>query len=157
MNPRRPPALRKLEGSKTTMPGIQINNSEGIPLDGCPVPPKGTTKKGKKFWEATVVGLYNMGMLSTTDLPGLESMLYAYEELVICQDQLKTFDKLHAGEDPALYAKDRGYLHRQYITAQSEFTKLLGRFGCTPSDRTRLPIVESDTDNKDPLSMILGD
>ena len=153
----KPQVLAELSGIKPQT-SYEVNPTKGIQLDGIPLPPKGTTRKGKQFWEATVPALFAMGMLSTTDLAELEALLFSYEELQESISKLRAFDKEHKGDLTEATARARGYMHRQYTASQANFNTLSARFGLTPVDRTRLPIIgQEDDKGKDPLAQLLGE
>ena len=116
------------------------NLSLGIPLEGYPLPPKGTTAKGKKMWSNTIIPLIDMGVISMTDVASMEEMLCIYQELQTAKDALKRYDKNNPEwflDSSTINTRQR--LSKVYLTSLDSWMKISGKYGLTPSDRRNLP------------------
>lgn len=136
---------------------IKFNVTAGVPLEGIPLPPRGTSAKGKEFWNTTIPALCKMGTLSYTDVAQMENLLTAYEVLLKSQAELKAWDS-QKHELTIEDAKARKIFLQNYTLAQDSFNALSRAFGLTPVDRTRLPQLQEDSklSNKkdDPLEAL---
>ena len=133
---------------------LHYNPTEGIPLEGIPVCPRGTTKRGKKFWNTTIPYLCQIGVLSYTDLAQMEALLFSYEALQKSIDDLRQWDSIeHTLDRDNILARKN--LVTTYNISQTNFNTLASKFGMTPSDRTKLPIISyKEEKEEDPLSML---
>lgn len=143
-----------IDKNKKHYEDMHYNPTEGIPLDCVPLCPRGVSKRGKEFWNGTIPYLCKIGVLSYTDLSQLESLLFAYEALQKSVDELKLWDSTEH-EQTHENVMTRKSLVSTYNTCQSNFNSLASKFGMTPVDRTRLPIIsEKNETEEDPLDIL---
>lgn len=117
----------------------KFNNSDGVLLEGIPLPPEGLTRRQKKFWNSQVPVMYRMKMLSETDMPQLLNLVEAYEVLETCKDNIKTIQKDYKKDFGEEYLKMYGKASSLYFQASQNYNKLASLFGMTPVDRRYLP------------------
>lgn len=120
--PRKPTALKKLQGSDKIHPG-RINHNEPTPARGIGPANSTLTEYEQEIWDE-VVGISYRGVLGEADRIALEMMCRLIAEMRL------DFAEMTAAK----------------IT---QLSQLLGRFGMTPSDRTKIVIPKES--NKNPF------
>ena len=117
---KKPTALKQLQGTANDHPGRQ-NQDQPIPPRGIGPPNKVLTGMEKEIWDE-VVGISYAGVLGEADRIALEMMCRLISEM------RTNFEEMTAAKITQLSA-------------------LLGRFGMTPSDRTKIVIPKSKNAN----------
>ena len=120
--------------------------------------PRRYSKETRKAWDAIVPSLLLQGVLTEKDLPSLGMMFDHYQNYV---DTKKLYDKykIDLSLPPAELIKQtqaKRHLHAMMHDSMNEFNKLASKFGCTPTDRSKLPINQDHKKEEDPLSIVLG-
>ena len=119
-NPRKPTALRELHGTIKDHPGRQ-NHSQPVPTRGIGQAPKHFDEAHSEVWDE-IVGQMYAGVLGEADRLALETLC----RLVI---EMRTdFTEMTAAK-------------------LTQMSNLLGRFGMTPSDRTKISIPKGEKKN----------
>lgn len=114
--------------------------------------PKQYSKDTKKAWKAIVPNLILMGSLTEQDLPSLSMMFDAYEDYYQTREDYLTF--IQASNSFDKQSMDtRRRLFTTMNDARDQFNRLAARFGCMPTERSRLPINKEE--DEDPLAVIL--
>jgi hypothetical protein len=119
-SPRKPTALKKLQGTDKQHPE-RLNENEPIPVRGIGPHHSTLTKYEAAIWDE-VVGISYSGVLGEADRIALEMMCRLIAEMRL------NFEEMTAAK----------------IT---QLSQLLGRFGMTPSDRTKISIPKEKNKN----------
>lgn len=125
-----------------------------IPKDITLKPPKHYEKETKKSFNVITRNLIAMGALSEQDLPSLQLMMDCLDDYYKLGNLLKHLDETTTERDE-FYYKTRDKLMKRKAEAMRNFYLWVGRFGCTPVDRTKLVCGEITNDENDPLDIIL--
>lgn len=115
--PRKPQALRELQGTDRDHPGRQ-NKNQPVVTRGIGPAPDHLPDAVRKIWDEIVTNMY-AGVLGEADRLALETL--ARLVYVMRTD----FDEMNAAK-------------------LSQLSGLLGRFGMTPSDRTKIVVPKKD-------------
>lgn len=118
--PRKPQALREIHGTANDHPGRQ-NKEQPIPERGIGPAHTSLTEYEQQVWDE-VVGIQYAGVLGEADRVALEMMCRLIAEMRL------NFEEMTAAK----------------IT---QLSQLLGRFGMTPSDRTKIVIPKGQKKN----------
>ena len=118
--PRKPKALRELQGTIKDHPGRQ-NQNQPEPTRGIGPANSTLTEYEREIWDE-VVGISYRGVLGEADRIALEMMCRLIAEMRL------NFEEMTAAK----------------IT---QLSTLLGRFGMTPSDRTKISIPQEKNKN----------
>ena len=119
-SPRKPTALKKLQGTDKQHPE-RLNENEPIPVRGIGPHHSTLTEYEASIWDE-VVGISYSGVLGEADRIALEMMCRLIAEMRL------NFEEMTAAK----------------IT---QLSQLLGRFGMTPSDRTKISIPKEKNKN----------
>lgn len=120
MTARKPQALREIQGTAKDHPSRQ-NKEQPIPARGIGPTHSSLTEYEAAIWDE-VVGISYAGVLGEADRIALEMMCRLIAEMRL------NFEEMTAAK----------------IT---QLSQLLGRFGMTPSDRTKIVIPKKENDN----------
>jgi len=118
--PRKPTALRKLQGTIDDHPGRQ-NKNQPEPERGIGPPPSHLDDTHQNVWDEIVSNMY-AGVLGEADRMALETLT----RLVV--EMRTNFEEMTAAK-------------------LSQLSTLLGRFGMTPSDRTKIVVPKQEKTN----------
>lgn len=118
--PRKPRALRELQGTLKDHPGRQ-NHNEPIPTRGAGEPPLSLNEFEREIW-AEIIGISYHGVIGEADRMALEMMCRLVAEMRL------DFSEMTAAK----------------IT---QLSNLLARFGMTPSDRTKIVVPKKEKSN----------
>lgn len=118
--PKKPTALKELNGSAKHDPQ-RINKNEPVPSRGIGPPASILSKYEQDVWDE-VVGQMYAGVLGEADRIALEMMCRLIAEMRL------NFEEMTAAK----------------IT---QLSQLLGRFGMTPSDRTKIVVPKAESKN----------
>lgn len=107
-----------------------------------PIAPSTLGPVGVEQWNILAPQLRSLGLLTQLDLPALELMCAAYDELAQCNEELS--------KTPTFYATDKGTLCQHPMVNQrknlrAEIKRLMACFGMTPSDRAGVQITKPKT------------
>lgn len=140
----KPTALKILQGNPGKKP---LNDSEPIPPQGIPEPPKWMSKTAKQGWAEIAPVLHEMGVLTMADGIALQGLCVAYANWV---DAVKYIDKNNPTYEVTLSQRvtdaesaTRELPRPQVAIANSEWekvSKMLAKFGMTPSDRSKIKL-----------------
>lgn len=119
-SPRKPTALKKLQGTDKQHPE-RLNENEPVPVRGIGPNHSSLTEYEAAIWDE-VVGISYAGVLGEADRIALEMMCRLIAEMRL------NFEEMTAAK----------------IT---QLSQLLGRFGMTPSDRTKISIPKEKNKN----------
>lgn len=138
--PRKPSHLKVLHGDDKKNPG-RVNDAEPQPAAGDVEPPFGLTKQAREVWDRLAPDMQAKGVLTSWDAD-----LFAE----LCEAIVKLRAKRRAANREA----ERGGASpmREYGQALDMVVKLAGRFGMTPSDRSKLEVDRGDEKSDDLLS-----
>lgn len=117
--------------------------------------PKKYSKETKEAWQLVVPNLLVMQVISEVDLPSLMTMFDCYEEYVQAKKAIAKYDKIHTIDEPD-YILKRKALNTWLMNCQQNFNKIAARFGCMPTERSRLPINKQEPETVDALEVVLG-
>lgn len=134
--PPKPSHLKVLHGDRKD----RVNTSEPQPASD--VEPSFELSEGaREMWERLAPDMQEKGVLTKWDAD-------AFAEL--CEATMRLREKRRAADEPA----QRGGPNpmRDYQTAFEMFLKLAGRFGMTPSDRSKLEVDRGEESSDDLLS-----
>ncbi len=137
--PRKPTSLKILTG---TFQNVRANKHEPKPKIARPKAPKGLNSEIKKVFDELVEITFKMGVLSQSDGIALEMCARAICEYRIASDVL-----IKEGPDIEYKTKDgKTVLLRrsEVVWAESAFRRassMLAKFGLSPSDRSRVDVV----------------
>lgn len=120
--PRKPTALRELQGTIKDHPGRQ-NKNEPSPARGIGPPPSHLDSHHSEIWDEIVSNMY-AGVLGEADRVALETLSRLVHEM------RTNFEEMTAAK-------------------LSQLSTLLGRFGMTPSDRTKIVVPKGKNDEDD--------
>ena len=120
MTARKPQALREIQGTAKDHPGRQ-NKEQPVPVRGIGPNHSSLTEYESAIWDE-VVGISYAGVLGEADRIALEMMCRLIAEMRL------NFEEMTAAK----------------IT---QLSQLLGRFGMTPSDRTKIVIPKQENQN----------
>ena len=158
--PRATTAHLQLVGDPNGKIGRTYNPASGnlITRDTMISPPKKYSKETVEAWNLIVSNLIMMQSLTEPDLPALKSLFDAYDDYVKAR---KAYQKhvvdLKAGTEELL---KQTTIHQKLFgimdSARDRFNRLAGRFGCTPTDRSKLPINQDHKKDEDPLDVIIS-
>ena len=126
-----------------------------IPKDFKILPPRHYEKQTKKAFKSITSNLIGMGALSEQDLPALALMMDSLNDYYKIESLIRFLDDNSEMDDD--YFKKRDRLVGRKSKAMREFYLWTGKFGITPTDRTRIMCEPQSNKDKDPLSQILGD
>lgn len=148
----------ELSGLTTQRPGYygKRNNENFAVVTSQLEAPKKYSKETKEAWQLVVPNLLAMQVISEVDLPSLMTMFDCYEEYVQAKKAIAKYDKTHTIDEPD-YILKRKALNTWLTTCQQNFNKIACRFGCMPTERSRLPINNEGPKLEDPLAVVLGD
>jgi hypothetical protein len=118
--PRKPTALKQIQGTDKQNPE-RLNENEPVPVRGIGPNHSSLTEYEAAIWDE-VVGISYAGVLGEADRIALEMMCRLIAEMRL------DFEEMTAAK----------------IT---QLSQLLGRFGMTPSDRTKIVIPKSKNSN----------
>lgn len=118
-------------------------------------PPKSYSKETKSAWSTIVPNLLAMKVISEVDLPSLQTMFDCYEEYVQAKKAIIKFDKIHTILEPD-YILQRKALNQWLMNCQQNFNKIAARFGCMPTERSRLSINKEEPQAIDVLEEVLA-
>jgi len=126
-----------------------------IPKDIKLVPPKHYESASKKAFKTITSNLIAMGALSEQDLPSLGLMMDCLNDYYKINSLINLLDTTTNLDDE--YFKKRDKLMKRKNDAMRNFYLWSGKFGITPTDRTRLVCEDGPKKVSDPLDQILGD
>lgn len=172
MNPPKPVALKKLEGTYRedrdggrAVAETAIHNTAGVLFEKgvkVRVPKSIHTKYVKAYWRKLTAMLIELRTLSPADLPQLEVMCVVLE-------QLRSLQVILSGDPPDIMGitpLDEGYdkIIKTYIALSNKFDSLASKYYVSPEARIRLKLdaltaVKAEQDvikGSDAISAILG-
>lgn len=123
-------------------------------VEGFPEPRTGLSKESKAAWNLIVSDLVEGKELSRGDLPSLCNLIEAYEEVVKVKKAIKQYDKEHNLSEPT-FIHERKKLNDWLINSIKAYSVLASKFGLTPTDRTKLPIIQEEIKEEDPLEILI--
>lgn len=138
----KPTALKIIEGGKAAG-----KSREPVPASTskCPTPPKHLSDAARDYWKTHAKDLWEVGLLTRSDLTAWEQCCEAYADLIQAQVEKK---KGPFVQDPTIPRKRDGSpmvvkaIKNPYFQIEKEaFKRLLGlldRFGMNPSSRARV-------------------
>lgn len=119
--PRKPTALKQIQGTDKKHPE-RLNENEPVPVRGIGPAHKTLTEYESQIWDE-IVGISYAGVLGEADRLALEMMCRLTAEM-----------RLDYSEFSA--------------AKMTQLSQLCGRFGMTPSDRTKIVIPNKDKKNR---------
>ena len=126
-----------------------------IPKDCKLNPPKHYEKETKKAFKAIASNLIGMGALSEQDLPAFSLMMDSLDDYYKINYLIRFLDENSEKDDD--YFKKRDRLLGRKNKAMRDYYLWCGKFGITPTDRTRLSCeISEGKKDKDPLDIILN-
>ena len=126
-----------------------------IPKDHRLIAPKKYDKKTKKAFKIVTDNLIAMGALSEQDLPAMELMFDCLNDYYRFESLIKFIDETSDDSDETFKRRDR--LVKRKNEAMRNFYLWTGKFGITPTDRSRLMCEVNETKGEeDPLDIVLG-
>lgn len=138
----KPTALKLLAGDRPD----RVNLAEPRPAGGPPAPPEGLDAEAAAEWARMVPMLERMGVLTEADGPALAIYCRAHSRAVRAQKQLDEDGAyVRSGEE----RDEKGNVTKSGVikgnpaagvlrTAETTMLKVLGLFGCDPSNRSRV-------------------
>lgn len=158
--PRGTQASLTLSGLKDKRPGYYNQRSwvtgTVIPADAKLTCPSHYCKETKKAWKAMTSNLISMGALSEQDLPMLGALFDSYDRYNQVKLKLEEFDaQENADWFSPEWLKTRRSLQTQLHAELANFTTMASRFGCTPTERSKLVCEKKEIKNEDPLEVLL--
>lgn len=130
----KPTALRLLAGN----PGKRaINKDEPRVRPSIPACPRELSLRVKREWRKLAVQLYDAGVLTEIDRIALAGLVVSYVRWIEAQEGLIKTGLLVKGPNGI---PRQNPLIRIGVEAQSEYVRLLGEFGMSPSSRSRLHV-----------------
>lgn len=136
--PKKPEAQKQIEG---TYRKCRDNGAEAaltIPLSSVDMPISITVPKAIAAWGVIVPALVNTSRVSAEDLPTLELMILALQDIYTIDDMKnRILGKKKRGKNDL---SDIAKLIRLLSTRQKDFFVFASRFGITPSERGRLVV-----------------
>jgi len=160
-----PTSLLKLRGSYNTTLHKKREDDKFPTLDTSALVPAPDTlsERAKSVWCSITNRLLAANVLSDIDFPILEQALLLQDEIDAIQLEIIHIrnKKKKKQEDYSRWFK----LNGQLVRTTQLYSSLMGKFGCTPSDRTKIlsiaTLVQSRTDKKEneenPILAILED
>lgn len=118
--PRKPTVLKEIQGSAKQHPG-RLNKNEPLPVRGIGPAHKSLGEFEKEIWDE-IVGISYAGVLGEADRLALEMMCR------LTADMRLDYSEFSAAK-------------------MTQLSQLCGRFGMTPSDRTKIVIPKADKKN----------
>ena len=125
-----------------------------IPPDVQLKPPKKYEKQTKNAFKIITSNLIAMGALSEQDLPAFSLMMDSLNDYYKYDNLIDFLDKTYSDKED--YFDKRDKLTKRKNEAHRNFYLWTGRFGLTPTDRTRLSCESSSKKDSDPLDIVLG-
>ena len=126
-----------------------------LPKDITLKPPKHYEKETKKAFNVITRNLIAMGALSEQDLPSLQLTMDCLDDYYKLNALVEHLDKTTTEFDE-FYYKTRDKLMKRKAEAMRNFYLWIGKFGCTPVDRTRLVCEDPLQDEEDPLDILIN-
>jgi P27 family predicted phage terminase small subunit len=150
VKPRVPSELKKLRG--TDQP-CRMNAKEPAPVKGFPVAPAHLSPEEVYAWQQVTQLADSMGILTIADVFAVEELATAYANLLSLRKRIKEEGDLYEKRDITGETMKRvNPLVGLEQTQRKDFMQLLGKFGLTPSDRSKVSTVDKAPDMDD-LSM----
>ncbi len=136
-------------------------NPERRPEGKEPNAPRGKPKRPPKLsgeylkeWNRLTKLLDQMGVLCKTDQNGIEILACAIVDYRAAREKVAEYGQCLVGDDGSIKKNPYQQVLRDSAT---QVTKLLAEFGLTPSSRTRVRIMDKETDSGlDPLMAIIA-
>lgn len=142
-----PTVLKLVQGGKSSQQKAKKRGGEPVPASSakCPSPPSYLTDTAKDYWKKHAKDLWEVGLLTRSDLTAWEQTCEAYAEVRHAQEEKKkglyvqdpTVPRKKNGEPMAVRAIKNPY----YAIEKDAFkrlTSMLDRFGMNPSSRARV-------------------
>lgn len=133
-----PTSLLKLRGSYNTTLHKKREDDKFPTLDTSSLipAPECLSERAKNVWRSITNRLLIANILSDIDLPILEQALLLQDEIDAVQSEIIHIrnKKRKKQEDFSRWFK----LNGQLVRTTQLYSSLMGKFGCTPSDRTKI-------------------
>lgn len=152
----KPTALAVIQGGAANKKAVSKRANEPVPASPkrVPTPPRHMTDVAKEFWKENAKELWNLGLLTRSDMHAWEQTCEAYADWREAMDGKK---KGLYVQDPTVPQKKNGTpmfkkaIINPYIKmerdAHKRFVNMLDRFGMNPSSRAKVGGMERDTDD----------
>ena len=152
--PRKPTALKLLEGNKGKRP---LNKKEPSPKRKIPRKPKGLSDKASEFWDHLYANLREMNVIVGADEMSMERMSELYADIQGLQEELRTNGRTYVTHD----AQGNKIIRANPAAAQLRaadhmFKGFLTEFGLTPAARSRVNAQDEDTTEEDDADKHFG-
>lgn len=144
---RKPTALTIIEGGKANGVLARKRSNEPVPASTakCPHPPKHMSDAARTYWKTHANALWEVGLLTKSDLTAWEQCCEAYAEVREAQEQKKKglyvqdpTIPLKANGDPMVRKGIKNPYYQIEKEAFKRLTSMLDRFGMNPSSRARV-------------------
>ena len=137
--PRKPTALRLLEGNPSKRP---INKDEPKPAPGRPTRPAWLLLEAKREWSRVVPELERLGLLTVVDRAALASYCQAWGRYVAAEANVTKYGDV-------MKAKHSDYVQTSpYVAIAQRYAQIVRgyctEFGLTPSSRGRMTVGKLD-------------
>jgi P27 family predicted phage terminase small subunit len=141
----KPTALVLLEGNPGKRP---INRAEPKPRLKTPPCPDFLDEPAKAEWKRLVGILRGMKVLTEADYIALATLCQAYSRMIKAERKL--------AEAGLLYKTQSGYVQQSPLlsvinTCGETITRLCREFGLTPSSRSRIRLLSTETEQRDDI------
>ena len=144
--------LNKIQ--KTRYSTYNMEPGKVLPPDIQLKAPKKYEKQTKKAFQSITSNLIAMGALSEQDLPAMSLMMDSLNDYYKFEALIDLLDKTYMDKDDYFEKRDR--LTKRKNEAMRAFYLWTGKFGITPTERTRLMCGDVSKKDRDPLDVILG-
>lgn len=144
--------LNKIQ--KTRYSTYNMEPGKVIPPDVKLKPPKKYEKQTKKAFQSITSNLIAMGALSEQDLPALQLMMDSLNDYYKFDALIDFLDKTYMDKED--YFDKRDKLIKRKNESMRAFYLWTGKFGLSPTERTKLSCETPEKSDKDPLDQLLG-
>jgi len=143
--PPKPTYLKILEGNPGKRP-LNANEPKPAARQRIPTPPKSLGDIGKKEWRRLAKDLVSKGVMTDWDLSAFHAYCYAYERFREAEAKLAQYGDIITTPNGMLQQSPYiGMANR----ALDQMNRFLGKFGLSPSDRTKIQV---NTQASDPVA-----
>ncbi|SDE83396.1 phage terminase small subunit P27 family [Terriglobus roseus] len=147
----KPAAMHELEGTRNR----HKNKGREPQFSGVPTCPDHLDDIAKEEWERVAPELLAAGLLTEADGSALAAYCAAYSRWINAELQLQQ-------NGMVFHSPKSGYpVQSPYIgianTSLTLMRQFLTEFGMTPASRSRITVMESDTQDKDPFTAFMNE
>lgn len=135
---------------------IERNNKDTFAtVENIKIPYNGFTPKEREQLQAVADTLIAKKVLTEIDIPAWDLLVSCFQEFNTANSEIKKWEKTREEYDNGDWLKFRMSLYRWRSQSLQDLTRMLMKFGLTPTERNALIPVDETEGIEDPLELVI--